>query len=188
MHPNSAEIAFLKISYNRFIDLYQEINASSFWQLDDIYRFSRLKEIFFVYNEIIKYKPLQHILKNIEEHEIGQIHLQSQFFKFLRNLFAHFSFFNTYDEVWITKQISNWDNRKGFIYKFLNKYVAHEPIKYRVWNKKSKNMSYLSIQFPINKDETTKIYLREFTTEKEGVIFSIDCMWRLLSSQIESFK
>lgn len=53
--PNKSEIIFLNITYNRFLDLYQEIISNDFWIIPDNYRFFNYKEIFFVYGEITNY-------------------------------------------------------------------------------------------------------------------------------------
>jgi transposase InsO family protein len=55
IHPTIIEKEFLDISYNRFHDLYDEIMNETFWDKEPSYRLYRVKEIFAVYFELLKY-------------------------------------------------------------------------------------------------------------------------------------
>lgn len=66
------------------------------------------------------------------------------------------------------------------------KYLGHEPIKYRIWDKKNSMMTYLNIKFPTEYTTTSKIFLKDFSDEKDGMLFSVDSMWKLLSTQVET--
>lgn len=156
-HPNEYEKAFLDIAYNRFLDIYKEINNEIYWQNSAIYRFSRQKEIFFVYSEISKYEPIKHYLNHTNLNKIGQIHLQHEFFNFLRNIFAHFAFFDTYNYGWISKQLVNWNKESRSIDRFIKNHISHEAIKYRIWDNQNKKLTYLKITFPNKYDETKYI-------------------------------
>jgi hypothetical protein len=72
--------------------------------------------------------------------------------------------------------------------RFLVKYEGHKTIKYRFWEAYKKRMTYLSINFPEKYDDTTKIYLKDFLTEKEGIKFSFILMRQIIDTQVEEVK
>ena len=106
LRPNKAEKKFLNLAYNRFYDIFEEVMADSFWRKRKNHRFSRIKDGFAIYTELLSYEPLKWIIEHLRkarppmEAEIG-----SELFKFIRNVVSHFPFFDTWDEVWIRKSI-----------------------------------------------------------------------------------
>jgi len=40
LKPNSTEIEFLNLAYNRFYDLYEEVKSDDYWNKDEWERFS----------------------------------------------------------------------------------------------------------------------------------------------------
>jgi len=189
LRPNEAEIAFLTLSYNRFYDIFEEVMNDNFWENDEWYRFSKIKDAFALYSELLNYEPIKWIIEHIKksrppmEAEIG-----SELFKFIRNIITHFPFFESWDSVWINKLITNWNKESQFIDKFIKKYTGKETIKYRFWEAKKKKMTYLSINFPQLYENDTKIYLKNILTEKEGTKFSLILMRQILDTQVESIK
>lgn len=188
MRPNKSEKLFLNLGYNRFYDLFHEIMDDEFWDKDDWYRFSKVSTIFSVYSELLRYEEFKYVLESIKknrppiESEIG-----GPFFKFIRNLLSHFPFFQTWDEVWINRDLVNWNQEGLSIDRFLSKYSGHEVIKYRFWEAQKKRMTYMSINFPTNYN-SDKIYLKDIVSEKEGVKFSIVMMRNIINTQVESVK
>ena len=186
IRPNKAEKEFLTLAYNRFYDIFEEIMDDSFWNKEEWYRFSKVKDGFAVYSELLNYPPIKWVIECIKkvrppmEAEIG-----SELFKFIRNIIVHFSFFESWNEVWINKSIINWHKEGQSIDKFLNKYKGKDTVKYRFWEAQKKRMTYLSINFPKKYEEDTKIYLKEILSEKEGVKFSFILMKQILDSQVE---
>ncbi len=186
LRPNKAETEFLGLAYNRFYDLFDEVMSNSFFKKSDWYRFSRIKEGFVIYTELLNYEPIDWVIEYLKkarppmEAEIG-----SSLFKFIRNVVTHFPFFESWDEVYITKSLANWYKDDQSIDRFLNKYKGKEIVKYRFWESKKKKMTYLSINFPQKYDELTKIYLKEILSEKEGVKFSFILMKQVLDTQVE---
>ena len=116
------------------------------------------------------------------ESEIG-----GPFFKFVRNILAHFPVFETWDQVWISKELVNWQKEGMTIDRFLIKYTGHEQVKYRFWEPEKKKMTYMSIGFPKEYSEK-KIYLKDFVAEKDGVKFSLIMMRQILNTQVESVE
>lgn len=61
-HPTSDEVEFLNLSFNRFMDLFDEIMSDDLWSKPDDVRFSKAKDLFAVYAEVLKYPPMQLIM------------------------------------------------------------------------------------------------------------------------------
>ncbi len=187
--PNKSEIQFLTLAYNRFYDLYEEIMNESFWMNDNYYRLSKIKDGFAVYSELLNYEPIKWVIEHLKksrppmEAEIG-----SELFKFIRNLILHFPFFESWNDIWISKSLINWYKKSQTIDKFLQKYTNNETVKYRFWEGDKKQMTYLSINFPKEYGNETKILLKDILTEKEGVKFSFILMKQILYTQVEEIK
>ena len=188
LRPSKSEELFLSLGYNRFFDLYEEIMDDDFWNKEEWYRFTKVSHIFSVYAELLTYEPFKHVLQSIKEHrppmesEIG-----GPLLKFIRNILAHFPFYETWNEVWINKELINWQKEGKSIDRFLKKNYGHPEIKYRFWEPKKKKMTYMSISFP-EKYEDNKIYLKDMVSEKEGVKFSLIMMNQILITQVESIE
>lgn len=184
--PSVAEKELLALAYNRFYDLFDEIMSDNFWEKEDYYRFSRIKDIFSIYAEILNYPPIRWVIEYLKktrppmEAEIG-----SEFFAFIRNVMIHFPFSQTYGDVWINKTIVNWYKEGQSIDKFLTKYQGHEPVKYRFWEADKEKMSYITINFPTAYREGNKVFLKDILSEKDGVKFSLVLMRGILDTQIE---
>jgi len=187
--PTPAEVKFLTLAYNRFYDIYEEVMVDSFYDKDELYRYSRIKDVFAVYTELLNYEPIKRVIEHIKnarppmEAEIG-----SDLFKFIRNVIAHFPFFDKWDDVWVSKSIVNWYRDGQTIDRFLNKYKEHDEVKYRFWEGSKKRMTYLRINFPDQYDDTKKIYLKDFLSEKEGIKFSLILMKQIIDTQVEKIS
>jgi len=186
LRPNKAESEFLTIAYNRFYDIFEEVMSDPFWEKDEWYRFSKVKDAFAVYSELLNYEPIKWVIENIKisrppmEAEIG-----SELFRFIRNVIMHFPFFDSWNEVWVNQSIINWYKDAQSIDKFIRKYKGRETVEYRFWEADKKQMTYLSINFPKQYEDNTKIYLKDFLFEKEGIKFSFILMRQILDSQVE---
>ncbi|EPF2931183.1 hypothetical protein ACSL9C_004133 [Vibrio navarrensis] len=186
LRPTRAEEQFLRLGYNRFYDLFDEVMADDFWDKDSRYMFSRVSSVFAVYAEILSYEPFQYVLKDLKitrppmESEIG-----GPMFKFVRNVLAHFPFFDTWDDVWVSRDLVNWQREGLTIDKFLKKYVGSKEVKYRFWESEKKRMTYMSINFPLEYGDN-RIYLKDMLSEKDGVKFCLIMMRQILNTQVES--
>lgn len=186
--PNQSEIRFLNLAYNFFYDLYDEISADEFWEKDVYYRFSKAKDCFLVYSELLDYEPIGWFLQALKKlRPPMEAELANEYFLFLRNLIVHFPVFNTWDEVFFDKQLINWSRPGQSIDRFLATYAGHQPVKYRVWNPKKKTMTYVSINLPAKYDNE-KMFLKDLMPEKDGLIFSLSLMRQVLDSQVESVR
>lgn len=184
--PNKQENVFLNHSYNFFLDIYEEIKDEAFWQKDSYYRFNRIRDVFLVYSEILEYEPIGQFLKALEKlRPPMEAELSKEYILFIRNLLIHFPFFKSWNEVKISKELINWSVPGKSIDKFLTTFSGHEPVKYRVWNPSDKTMMYVIITFPKIYDNTAEINLVDFMPEKEGIIFTMSLMYKVLMSQVE---
>lgn len=186
LRPNKSEELFLNLAYNRFYDLFDEIMNDDFWQKDEGYRFSKVSNIFAVYAELLAYEPIRFVL---EEGKTRRPPVESKIggamFRLVRNILAHFPLFEAWDDVWVSKDLVNWQNKGQAIDLFFEKYAGHKEVRYRFWEAKKKLMTYLSICFPEEYGDK-KIYLKDMIPEKDGVKFSIIMMWQILNTQVES--
>ena len=185
---NERKIEFLNLAYNRFYDIYEEVIDDNFWTKESYYRFSKVKDAFSIYSELLNYEPLKDVIKYVKEKRPpmeGEI--ASNLFKFIRNIFSHFPFFESWDSVYINKNLINWHKEGQSIDRFLKKYSGINEVKYRYWEYKNKKMTYLTISFP-EKYDNKKIYLKDILSEKEGVIFSLILMKKILETQVLEIK
>ncbi|MEH6842467.1 hypothetical protein V7Z47_28550 [Priestia megaterium] len=185
--PNQAEIQFLNMSYNKFYDVFEEAFKEEFWEEDAMYRFSKINIAFSIYSELLNYEPIKWVLKEMKEKRPPmEAQIGSELFKFIRNVLAHFPYFESWNEVWINKSIVNWHKPGLTIDRFLSKYAGREEIKYRFWEADKKKMTYLSITFPESYSDDTKIYLHKILSEKDGVKFSLILMKQIIDTQVIS--
>jgi hypothetical protein len=183
------EIKFLSQSNNFFYDIYEEMKAEDFWKKDPYYRFSRVRDAFLTYSEVLEYEPIGRFLEALKKSRPPmEAELSREFFLFVRNVLIHFPFFKTWDDVKVTKGLINWSKPGRSIDKFLTRFAGHNFVKYRMWNPKNKKFEYVSISFPPAYDEKTEISLKDMMPEREGMIFSLSLMKTVLDSQIEEIS
>lgn len=189
IRPTNSEVQFLTLAYNRFYDLFEEVMKDDFWDKSEWERYSKIKQAYLIYAELLNYEPIKWVIEKIKtarppmEAEIG-----SELFKFVRNVISHFPFFSKWDDVWVNKSIVNWNKNGQSIDKFLNKYEGKQEVKYRFWEEDKKRMTYLTISFPKEYSELSKIYLKDIISEKEGVKFSFILMKQIINTQVESIS
>mgnify|MGYP000398001585 CR=1 FL=1 len=186
IRPSSSEVEFLTLAYKRFYDLFDEIIEDSFWNKDEWERYSKICQGFFIYTELLNYESIKQVIEKLKtirppmESEIG-----SELFKFIRNLLVHFPLYCKWNDVWVNKSIVNWHKKGLTIDKFLKKYAGAREVKYRFWEEKHKRMTYLSINFPMEYNDTTKVYLKDIVDEQDGIKFSFILMKKILDTQVE---
>ena len=90
IHPTPDEIDFLNLSFDRFLNLFEEIMPDGFWTEAADVRFSRIKDLFAVYSEILKYPPVQLVIDantRPNHSDVGR-----DLFKLIRHILMHFPF------------------------------------------------------------------------------------------------
>ena len=186
LRPNKGELEFLSLAYNRFYDVYDEVMNEAFWQRDAWYRFSKIKDGFAIYSELLNYEPIKWVLEDLKKSRPPmEAEIATDLFKFIRNVVLHFPFFNSWDDVWISRLVVNWYSEGRSIDKFLNGYTSQQTVKYRFWEVDKKAMTYLSINFPAEYSDDTKIFLKDILSEKDGIKFSYILMKKIIDTQVE---
>ena len=188
--PNEKEKIALGLFYKRFYDLYEELSNDNFFKNKSSYRFYMIREIFSVYKELLGYEPIQYHIKLIKKTRppLEGI-IVNDLFSFVRNLLLHFPIFENWDDVYISKDLATW-NKAGTIHRFLEKSSKIKindkgTIKYRIWEKSKKLMTYIFINFPEEYNDNI-IFLKDIVSEKEGIKLCISFMKEILDFQIDA--
>ena len=188
--PNEKEKIALGLFYKRFYDLYEELSNDNFFKNKSSYRFYMIREIFSVYKELLGYKPIQYHIELIKKTRppLEGI-IVNDLFSFIRNLLLHFPIFDNWDDVYISKDLATW-NKAGTIHRFLEnsskiKINDKGTIKYRIWEKSKKLMTYIFINFPEEYNDNI-IFLKDIVSEKEGIKLCISFMKEILDFQIDA--
>ncbi|KAF0203391.1 MAG: hypothetical protein FD170_1110 [Bacteroidetes bacterium] len=183
-----AEELFLNLSYNKFYDIKSEVFSENFWNQEPNYRLGRISQAFLIYGEILNHEPMKGVLNWIEKHRPPmESDISGPLIKFIRNIFAHFPFFDTWNEIWINIDLVNWRQPDQSIDKFLRKYSGMPLVQYRFKERAKSEFTFVTISFPA-KYGTEKIFLKDIILEEEGVKFAIVMMLRVLNTQVESIK
>lgn len=188
IRPSRQELAFLHRSYDHFFNIIlPEVLDDSFWSKDSYYRFSRVRDAFLIYSEVLDYEPVGWFLDRLKTFRSPmEAELSKEFVLFLRNVMVHFPFFQSWDEVEFSKDLINWSKPGKSIDKFLQQFSGHAEVKYGTWNTDTRTMTYVAINFPAAYEDTILIRFRDFMPEKEGVIFIFSLMKNVLESQLEN--
>lgn len=144
LKPNEKERAVLSLFYNRFYDLYEEVVNDNFMDQDAEIRFYKLRESFSIYKELLSYEPINEYVRWMKKGGRPPLEgvIVDDLFSFIRNLLLHYPIFDTWDEVYINKNLATW-NKAGQIDKFLTKSInikidGRGTLKYRIWEEKEK--------------------------------------------------
>ena len=181
---DSKEYEFLNLATNRFMELYEEINNCSFMDLTPEIRLYKIKDFFSVYSEMLSYASIKDYIEIVENTRPPmESVISSDLVKFVRNILAHFPFFTSWDEIYISKQLVNWASEGKSIDRFLKKYQGHKEVEYRFKERLSDKWRYPTIKFPSTYNED-KIYLKDMITERDGVLLCALLMYKVVSSQI----
>jgi hypothetical protein len=180
MFSSDKERFFLELAFRRLKTIREEIcfKNSSFWQKDSYYRFARIKEAFVLFTEISSHKSIR-LFPNLYDEKFLFPFLTNEVFRFVRNVISHFPLFDSWDDVWISKSLINWNKAGQSIDKFLKNNVGKETLGYAYkeeYEDKSVFPTMVDFNFPKSYDENSKIYLKEMISEKDGIIFSIRIM------------
>ncbi len=191
--PNEKEKEVLNLFYNRFYDLYDEIVDENFFMNDAKIRFYKIREAFSIYKELLSYEPIKNYLKWIKRGGRPPLEgiIADDLFSFVRNVLSHFPVFDTWNDVYINKNLATW-TRPGTINKFLSKCTNIKIdqkgiIKYRIWEKSKQKMTYIEVVLPEEYNKNN-IYLKDIISEKDGIKFCISLMRQVLDTQIENYE
>lgn len=188
---NEKELEVLNLFYNRFYDLFDEIINDDFLSEKAEIRFIKLREAFSVYKELLSYEPIKDYVEWMKKGGRPPLEgiIADGLFSFIRNLLLHFPIFDTWNEVYINKNLATW-SKAGQIDKFLQKCTKIKidgkgSVDYRIWECKKKKMTYFSINFP-EVYEDDNIYLKDIIAEEVGMKFCMALMREILDTQVEN--
>ena len=105
--------------------------------------------------------------------------LTDQVFKFVRNIISHFPLFDSWDEVWISKSLINWNKTDQSIDKFLRKNKGKETLGFAYKEENEDEYKFPTMvyfKFPKTYDDDSKIFLKDLISEKDVIIFSVGLM------------
>ena len=191
LKPNEKEKEALSLFYNRFYDLYEEVVNDNFMNKDAKVRFYKLRESFSIYKELLSYEPIKEYINWMKKG--GRPHFEGiiadDLFSFIRNLLLHFPIFDTWNEVYINKNLATW-SKVGQIDRFLTKSIKEKidgkgTVKYRIWEERKKKMTYFCINLPEEYNHNN-IYLKDILSEEVGIKFCMALMRAILDTQIEN--
>jgi hypothetical protein len=185
---SNAEHLFLNLSYNKFFDIFNEVYTNTFFEKEPHYRLSKVSQAFSIYNEILNHEPFQGVFKWLKKYRPPmEAEISGSFFKFIRNVLIHFPFFESWNEIWINKELVNWHRPNQSIDKFLKEHCGKPDVEYRFKENSQPGFTYVTIKFP-NKYDNEKIYLKDIIDEEEGIKFVFIMMLKVLNTQIVSIK
>ncbi len=191
LKPNEKEKEALSLFYNRFYDLYEEVVNDNFMNKDAKVRFYKLRESFSIYKELLSYEPIKEYINWMKKG--GRPHFEGiiadDLFSFIRNLLLHFPIFDTWNEVYINKNLATW-SKVGQIDRFLTKSIKEKidgkgTVKYRIWEERKKKMTYFCINLPEEYNHNN-IYLKDILSEEVGIKFCMALMRAILDTQVEN--
>jgi hypothetical protein len=182
------EELFLNLSYNKFFDICSEVYFQKFWEQLPQYRLNKISQAFSIYTEILNHEPFKGVFQWLSKYRPPmESEISGSLFKFIRNVLIHFPFYDTWDEIWINKDLVNWKQPNRSIDKFLEKYKGSPEVKYRFKEKSKTDFTYVTVNFP-QKYGSDKIFLKDIIKEEEGIKFALVMMLRVLNTQIESIR
>lgn len=185
---SAAEEQFLNLGYNKFFDICSEVYSDEFWSKSPQYRLSRISQAFSIYNELLNHKPFKSVLRWLSKYRPPmEAEISGPLFKFIRNVLSHFPFYDSWNEIWVSKQLVNWRHSNQSIDQFLEKFCGTKEVKYRFKEKAKQEFTYVTINFPKSYDES-KIYLKDIINEEQGIKLALVMMIRVLNTQIETVE
>lgn len=154
-------------------------------------RFYKLRESFSIYKELLGYEPIKEYVRRMKKGGRPPLEgiIADDLFSFIRNLLSHYPIFDSWDEVYINKNLATW-NGAGQIDKFLTRSInikidGKGTLKYRIWEEKRKKMTYFNVNFP-EEYIGSNIYLKDIIAEEAGINLCMALMRTVLDTQVEN--
>ncbi len=175
------------MAYQGFLELFDVVFQDAFWHKEPELRFVTISKGFAIYAELLHYPPIKWFNEHLRRTRPPiEAEMAEELFPFVRNIIAHFPFFNCWDEVFINRRMVNWQGKSKSIDKFLTKNEGREEASYRFWEESRRKMTYMSIRYAYRYCEGENVYLKDILNEEAGVKFAYILMRKVLSSQIEA--
>lgn len=192
IHPTKKEQEALRIFFDKFYKLYDEITSDSFMDNCPELRFYKTKDFFAIYKELSSYGLINAYLNWIKEggRPVFDGIISDGLFTCIRNIFAHYPLFDRWDDVYIDKGLATW-NKSGSINQFLSncgkiKIDGKPIVKYRIWQYETKKMTYFAINFDNQYKQGEKVFLYNIVSESVGTKFFAEMMKRVVDIAIKN--
>lgn len=115
LHPTEAELQFLKVAYERFYVLFEQIMDEEFQNATESARFSKLTTVFSLFTELTKYKPIEWSIEQLRaSRPPGEAELATDVVKFVRHVVVHYPLFDCWQDAWISGQLAAWDGQSVY--------------------------------------------------------------------------
>ena len=120
-------------------DLYGIIIYGDYYSVDDAEKFALLRKISILFNELLGDKDNKLSFNELLSNTVvdkEQFEAKSSTFSMIRHLLVHFPIFETWDSIFITKNLLNWNNgnRKGAIERYFSKYSG-KTLKFSIYTR-----------------------------------------------------
>lgn len=186
-YPSQQEEEFLNLAVNKFLDISDELLSEH--AVNPEVRFTLLVRMMSIYTEALNYIPIKNYLEHIESNRPPGELTAYKYLEIIRHILLHFSFYSSWNEVCFSKSLITWTGKHSKIHKFLTEYDNHESYKWRIWDDKSKEMTYgYQFNFPKGYTSGKTIYLKDLIDEDKGIKFSVHLIRQLFYSQVVSIK
>lgn len=192
VRPTKKEQKALRVFLNKFYRLYDEIVSNSFMDNSPDLRFYKIKDLFAIYRELLDYELINAYLKWIKSGGRPKYDgiISDGLFTCIRNIFARYPLFDSWDDVYIDKDLATW-NKDGRINKFLSncdkvKIDGKPIVKYRIWQYETRKMTYFTINLSNSYKQGRKVFLRKIVSEGVGVKFFAEMIKRIVDVAIEN--
>lgn len=182
---STEETPFIEIAYNKFFDLFKEIEAPCFWDRCAYFRLNKIRDIFSIYNELITYTDLKDYLDHRKTLRESDSVIGKQLFGFIRHLLAHFPLFDSWREFYVSRKLITWEQAGRQTDKFLEQLESTQQLKFRFYDFRIDQMVHIAINPAIGYKSGRKIILEEILKEQEGVRFAIRFMLSVLIEKVE---
>lgn len=121
-------------------DLYGIILYGGFGYVDDAEKFTLLKKISIPFNELLGDEENKQSFKELlssTKVDKEQFEAKNSTFVMIRNLLVHFPFFENWNDIFITKNMLNWNckNNAGAIEKYFTRY-SEKTLEFSIYTRK----------------------------------------------------
>jgi len=175
---NEHQINFVERGLNRVLEIQETLKTVKNSEI----KFFYIKELFILFAEMEKVKFTRSYEGEQEEEIKTTVQNLKQTIAFYRNVVSHFPFYNTWSEIWISKEYTKAlqskhqleQNNFGSIYKYLAACENMTSYTYRVKLHQKDEPYIFTLRYPKNIEEDTKIYFKDMVNEDELLMWLFD--------------
>ncbi|MEZ2336040.1 hypothetical protein AB6735_10415 [Mucilaginibacter sp. RCC_168] len=185
IHPTQIEEDYLNTLFSRFVDVRNIIVSPNFDSDTSIYRLFQIKELFSIYVECIKYKPINDFINSGDFNLISHPFMMG-LFKNLRHLLSHFPLAESWNDIKFKKSWLTAFDKKSQIEKFLTLYTGDCGI-LSLNTPYTLNPIKVVIGIPAQFNTDGFISLKEIINERDGSLIFALIISLILGKQIKDY-